>query len=1084
MLSGGLVAAGLITSSAAAAGGSATNPVPSLTPAATQRLWTELVQRPRVHALRTAACQPLRAVFYAPTDWRRLATKLAATPSPCAQYYISVPPVGDKTQSRADEAWRIRALGPAFHALAEISVNGWTAWVASTGQSWYAAGVEARRRMAAAGYDVAAGDTWALNELSSAVRQGTGNARANMRAFLNGLYDGDGTLPAARGPVFIAGIGQATTDLSLYQARLQDWYEDAGFWNDLSRFASDWSQEVYGDVRHYAVAGATREARRDLLNEYLQHQTSLAGVAPASADAARSFLAAFSSPLANAAWRYDAAFGWTDVPVELMQDYVSAQTYALRSAGNGRFGYAWSPKNLAGIPDATFNAQTDAVLVRLAAAIADSGDTPEAGCGAAWCTGSLDGATATTAWRTFGAWQPSRLAFTSPEQTVAPGAASTPLTVELQTSTGTPYTAGVPVTVALSSSSSTGELATGPGGPWTATLTTPIASGVSSTSFYFRDAGVGSATITAAAAGKVAATQSVTVGTAAPSPPASPPSIGRRWWAGAGSRRPGDRDTCCAGRRRHDHVRAHRPEPRRPCVARTPRRPASVAGRLRRQPEGPRAGLHRCVRRSHAISTSSPATSSRPCGSAPSSASPGRWPSRPSPPRSRADSQPANDTARVVTVVEPPADDPCTRRRSAPRSAQPARRRAHVAGARRRDPVRPLLGRRRRPARGTRDDTALDAADHTARGHVARGSPVDEGAAGCSGQGLARRHVPLQGADRRGQAGSRPHVPRQADGGRRRRPAPDADDPRQGLIAPEPADSICCTTEQNGGAASRSHRGCPRSARRAGERARSALLPARPAKRCAERPHHRADGRDVEGLPAETAGETAAATRAAVPRPSRARAEVHSRFDPRLHFVGSVTPDRNGRGLKTSSVPPLDSGTYTLAYWCPGCAGSSRGRTFFVQRPEQFTQRYRSRTLLRIDTTQACPVTLPNANRPPGQPRSVAWYGNGLLWAGLSADGVNAVPYDSVGADGSIGDKLLWVTSPSWSVPTITGERLDAPAPPLRVLGVNQGSFASADEPSFMSPVSFPTAGCWRLRARVGDVSLSYVVDVVVRPAP
>ena len=38
--------------------------------------------------------------------------------------------------------------------------------------------------MAATGYDVAAGDTWALNELSSAVRQGTGNARANMRAFL------------------------------------------------------------------------------------------------------------------------------------------------------------------------------------------------------------------------------------------------------------------------------------------------------------------------------------------------------------------------------------------------------------------------------------------------------------------------------------------------------------------------------------------------------------------------------------------------------------------------------------------------------------------------------------------------------------------------------------------------------------------------------------------------------------------------------------------------------------------------------------------------------------------------------------
>ena len=101
--------------------------------------------------------------------------------------------------------------------------------------------------------------------------------------------------------MFVAGIGQATTDLSLYQARLQDWYEDAAFWSDLGRFASDWSQEVYGDIRHYAVAGATRETRRDLLNEYLQHESTLAGVAPTRRTRRRSFLAASYSPLANAA---------------------------------------------------------------------------------------------------------------------------------------------------------------------------------------------------------------------------------------------------------------------------------------------------------------------------------------------------------------------------------------------------------------------------------------------------------------------------------------------------------------------------------------------------------------------------------------------------------------------------------------------------------------------------------------------------------------------------------------------------------------------------------------------------------------
>ena len=526
MLCGGLAAAGAIAGSAAAAD-SASTPVRSLTPAATQQLWNQLVHRPRVRSLGTADCRPLRAVFYAATDWLRLTTKLAATASPCAQYYISVPPlVADKSQLRANEAQRIRALGPAFHALAEINVTGWTAWVATTGSSWYEAGVEARRRMAATGYDVTAGDTWALNELSSAVRQGTGNARANMRAFLNGLYDGDGALPAARGAVFIAGIGQATADLSLYQARLQDWYEDAGFWLDLSRFASDWSQEVYGDVRYYAIGGTTREARRALLNEYLQHQSTLAGAAPTSADAARGFLAASYSPLANAAWRYDAAFGWTDVPVELMQDYVSAQTYAMRSTGKDRFGYAWSPRNLAGIPTADFTAQTDAVLVRLAAAIADSGDVPEAACDPTWCTGSLGGATATTAWRTFGTWQPSRLAFASPAQTVAPGAVSTPLTVELQTNAGTAYTAGLPVTVTLASSSPTAELSTSPGGPWSATLATPISSGGSTASFYFRDAVTGSATITATAAGKTAATQAVSVGSPPPPPQTSPPALG------------------------------------------------------------------------------------------------------------------------------------------------------------------------------------------------------------------------------------------------------------------------------------------------------------------------------------------------------------------------------------------------------------------------------------------------------------------------------------------------------------------------------------------------------------------------------
>ena len=62
-------------------------PVPSLTPAATAKLWRAEVAYARAHphAFFDATCRPARAIFYAQTDWLRLATKLAQAPSPCAQ---------------------------------------------------------------------------------------------------------------------------------------------------------------------------------------------------------------------------------------------------------------------------------------------------------------------------------------------------------------------------------------------------------------------------------------------------------------------------------------------------------------------------------------------------------------------------------------------------------------------------------------------------------------------------------------------------------------------------------------------------------------------------------------------------------------------------------------------------------------------------------------------------------------------------------------------------------------------------------------------------------------------------------------
>ena len=505
--------------------------VPSLQPVATNRPWRQLVRARRAHAATDPAdCRPLRAVFYTAGDWLRLATKLAANASPCAEHYISIPPLtAEKTQPRRDQAWRIRALGAGFHAMAEINLAAWRLWVSDTGGTWYEAGVEARRRMADNGYDVSAGDTWAVNELSSAVRRGEGTARADARAFVRGLFDGDGILPTARGAAFVVGIGQGTLDLSTYKAALEGWLQDAAFWADMSAYVSDWSQEVYGDVRAYGVAGSSLEARRDYLNDYLQHKRVLATVGPEATTTARSYLQSAYSPLANAAWQWDFGFGWTLVPADQMKHFVSAQTYALRYAAAGasaggpdRAGFAWAPKNTTGLPSGDFTTQTAEILDRLAAAIHDSGaplDPDDPGVGACgplgqnlWCAGEQEGARFNDAWKDFTIWGRPTLAFGTTPQTLRAGSPSQPMAVQLQTVSGIAQAAPRAVAVTLTSSSPGGAFSTSPAGSWTSTLALTIPAGASaSASFYYLDTKAGSPTLTATASGSDGGTQAQTV---------------------------------------------------------------------------------------------------------------------------------------------------------------------------------------------------------------------------------------------------------------------------------------------------------------------------------------------------------------------------------------------------------------------------------------------------------------------------------------------------------------------------------------------------------------------------------------------
>jgi hypothetical protein len=382
---------------------------------------------PRV-AAPTTACIPTDVIVYTPTDWLRFAQKMSLNVSRCANYYVSIPPTadenGDKTIPRGpNQAPLIRKPGVLnglmnFHAVNEVSVDGWTDWVArgNGSRSWYDAGVTARQRMDSptSGFDVSAGDIWGVNELSSAVRSGTGPSRQNMLDFVHGLYDGSGG-PPVPGIVWDVNFGQRTTFFDLYRANVKRWFGDAAFWAAMSQYVRFFSQEVYGRIDRWAVPGTTAQDRLTPTADYLEHFANFAEAgAYSTVDPAAAYLATADAPTANAAWS-TGSFEWPTPAVDytLAAAYEAGQVYAFRHEQNGRprqsFGFAWQPTN-PGLSTTDFNNQTAAILDRIAAAIhatdAPSAEPGLAACGPelSWCAGDLAGATFNSGWRIFHDW--------------------------------------------------------------------------------------------------------------------------------------------------------------------------------------------------------------------------------------------------------------------------------------------------------------------------------------------------------------------------------------------------------------------------------------------------------------------------------------------------------------------------------------------------------------------------------------------------------------------------------------------------------------------------------------------------------
>ncbi len=138
----------------------------------------------------------------------------------------------------------------------------------------------------------------------------------------------------------------------------------------------------------------------------------------------------------------------------------------------------------------------------------------------------------------------------------------------------------------------------------------------------------------------------------------------------------------------------------------------------------------------------------------------------------------------------------------------------------------------------------------------------------------------------------------------------------------------------------------------------------------------------------------------------------------------------------------------------------------------------------------ACPVTAPNHNTPPdavlarantyrpagAKPSGDLAHGNGQIWTDLWPDGVIVFRKGGAGfvlPDGSLQMKFLWFLAVDGPL-TITGRRLDAPAPPLRV-GMSEQPPSAGFQPSALI---FPTTGCWEVTAKASASRLTFVTTV------
>jgi len=139
------------------------------------------------------------------------------------------------------------------------------------------------------------------------------------------------------------------------------------------------------------------------------------------------------------------------------------------------------------------------------------------------------------------------------------------------------------------------------------------------------------------------------------------------------------------------------------------------------------------------------------------------------------------------------------------------------------------------------------------------------------------------------------------------------------------------------------------------------------------------------------------------------------------------------------------------------------------------------------DPPASCPVTVPQNPlfTPPSPYDSMGfkgefWYGSNSLWTAVRQNGAwEALPHNPGGYTQKVfwwRDGYVWTEEPEPDL-IVTGERLDAPAPPFNVSRATN-AYASDIGSAMLVGVNFPTLGCWKITGHYRDSELSFVVWV------